>query len=92
MLLVIIFSMYLSISSGMDQNLFKRIIFSDSIWENDYSKTEFQLAAGENGAVECGTMCSMRDDNCDLFMFDPEDGKCTLAKVNMNTTFAGTCV
>ena len=81
MIILMFLSTSLAMSPGMEQTYFKRIMFSDSIWDEHYSKQEFHLAAGENGAVECGTMCSMRGDNCVLFQYDPIDGRCTLAKV-----------
>ena len=82
LILTIVYYINIAHTAGTDQTLFKRISFSDSIWSNHYSKEEFQLlAAGENGVVECGTMCSIREDDCVLFKYDPGDGTCILSKV-----------
>ena len=59
---------------------YERMLFSDSIWTNNMDKTNFKLSANDGGIKECGVICSVRKDNCPLFMFDLADGTCTIAK------------
>ena len=64
----------------MGTDRFERILFSDSIWSKDMDKTIFKLSANDEGAKECGVICSVRKDNCPLFQFDLTGGTCTIAK------------
>ena len=61
-------------------DLFKKVLFSDSIWADNYTKTNFQLKASNDGLIDCGTICSLRKDQCPVFKFDPLDGTCSIAK------------
>ena len=60
--------------------MFKKVLFSDSIWEDKYTKSTYQLKASNDGLIDCGTICSLRKDNCALFKFDPLNGICSIAK------------
>ena len=64
----------------MKGDLFKKVIFPDSIWADNYTKTNYQLKVSNDGLIECGTICSLRKDQCPLFKFDPMYGTCSIAK------------
>ena len=61
-------------------DLFKKTLFSNSIWEANYTKTSVMLKASNEGLVDCGVLCSRKGDHCPLFRFDPLNGNCSLAK------------
>ena len=59
---------------------FERVIFSDIIWKDHYTKVTHTLAANNEGLKECGVICSLRKEHCPLFRFVVSDGACKLAQ------------
>ena len=57
----------------MGQSTFKLMMFSDSIFEENYSKTNLQLT-GDDALKNCGTICSVKEDDCQLFKFEVDKG------------------
>ena len=60
-------------SFSLEQCLFKRIAFSDSIFADKYTKTNISLPPGNEAT--CGIACSMKGEDCELFKYDNEQGK-----------------
>ena len=79
------FSFYLTIATllivscngTIQQCRFKLLNFSDAIFEANYEKTSLKFT-GDDALKNCGTMCSVKGEDCQLFKYDKAQGKYSL--------------
>ena len=59
----------------MQQASFKNVVISDSIWEENFSKTDISLSPNDGGLKDCGVACSVKANNCAMIRFDKSTGR-----------------